>query len=154
VAGQDAIDAEHDRDRTDAGDRHALRCEAAIPDPAAKEAAWARIVSGELPNASFRAALGGFYSADQEDLLAPYATRFFDVVADVWRDWGSDMAQFFAENAYPATVVTQQAVDAARKYLERASPPAALGRLLSEGRDDVARALRCRERDAQAGGAG
>ena len=154
VAGQDAIDAEHDRDRTDAGDRHALSCEAAIPDPDAKEAAWAVIVSGELPNASFRAALGGFYSADQEDLLAPYARRFFDVVGDVWRDWGSDMAQFFAEYAYPATVVTQDAVDTAATYLEQASPPAALSRLLSEGRDDVARALRCRERDALAAQAG
>ncbi len=154
VAGQHAIDAEHDADRTDAGDRHALSCEAAIPDPAAKEAAWAQIVSGELPNASFRAALGGFYSTDQEELLAPFATRFFDVVGEVWRDWGSDMAQFFAQYAYPATVVTQDAVDAARRYLEQASPPTALSRLLSEGRDDVARALRCRERDAQAGEAG
>ncbi|HUZ55796.1 MAG TPA: aminopeptidase N [Streptosporangiaceae bacterium] len=154
VAGQDAIDAEHDRDRTDAGDRHALSCQAAIPDPDAKDAAWAQIVSGELPNASFRAALGGFYSADQEELLAPYASRFFDVVGDVWRDWGSDMAQFFAEYAYPATVVTQDAVDAAARYLGRASLPAALSRLLSEGRDDAARALRCRERDAQTAEAG
>jgi aminopeptidase N len=153
-AGQDAIDAEHDRDRPDAGDRHALSCEAAMPDPAAKEAAWAQIVSGELPNAAFRAALGGFYSADQEELLARYASRFFDVVGDVWRDWGGDMAQFFAEYAYPTTVVTQEAVDAAARYLEQASLSPALRRLLSEGRDDVARALRCRDRDAQGAGAG
>ena len=64
------------------------------------------------------------------------------------------MAQFFAEYAYPATVVTREAVDAAAAYLDRASPPAALRRLLSEGRDDVARALRCRERDEQAAEAG
>ena len=68
VAGQDAIDAERDRDRTDAGERHALHCQAAIPDAAAKEAAWNQIISGELPNASFRAALSGFYSADQDEL--------------------------------------------------------------------------------------
>ena len=151
VAGQDAIDAEHDRDRTDAGERQALSCQAAIPDADAKEAIWNLIVSGELPNASFRAALGGFNSADQDELLAPFAPRFFAVVADIWRDWGSDMAQYFAEVAYPATVVNQVAVDAAADYMNRTNPSAPLRRLLSEGRDDVARALRCRERDAQAG---
>jgi aminopeptidase N len=151
VAGQDAIDAEHDRDRTDAGERHALNCQAAIPDPQAKEAAWSQIVAGDLPNASFRAVLGGFYAADQDELVAPFAPRFFDVVADIWRDWSVDMAQFFAEVGYPTNVVTQDAVDAAADYIATTRPPAALGRLLSEGRDDVARALRCRERDAQAG---
>ena len=151
VAGQDAIDAEHDRDRTDAGERQALSCQAAIPDADAKETTWNLIVSGELPNASFRAALSGFNSADQDELLAPFAPRFFEVVAGIWRDWGSDMAQYFAEVAYPATVVNQVAVDAAADFMNRTNPPAPLRRLLSEGRDDVARALRCRERDAQAG---
>jgi aminopeptidase N len=151
VAGQDAIDAEHDRDRTDAGDRHALNCQAAIPDPAAKEAAWNQIVGGELPNAAFRAVLGGFSSADQEELLAPFAPRFFDVVADIWRDWGTDMAQHFALVGYPSYLVTQDAVDAAADYINTTSPPPPLRRLLSEGRDDVARALRCRKRDASGG---
>jgi aminopeptidase N len=150
VAGQDAIDAEHDRDRTDAGDRHTLSCQAAIPDRAAKETAWNQIVGGHLPNAAFRAALGGFSSADQDELLAPFAPRFFDVVADIWRDWSSDMAQYFVQVGYPSYLVTQDAVDAAADYIDRTSPPP-LRRLLSEGRDDVARALRCRKRDAQAG---
>ncbi len=150
MAGQGAIDAELDRDRTDAGERHALACAAAIPDPAAKEAAWSRIVSGELPSASFRAALGGFAAPDQDELLAPYLPRFFDEVGRIWREWGMDMAQYFAENAYPSTVVTREALDAAAGYLRRADPPAPLRRLLAEGRDDVARALRCRERDAAA----
>jgi len=149
VAGQDAIDAEHDKDRTDAGDRHALSAQAAIPDPAAKEEAWGQIVGGQLPNAAFRAALSGFSSADQEDLLAPFGPRFFDVVADIWRDWSSDMAQYFAKVGYPSYLVTQDAIDAAAEYIDGTSPPP-LRRLLSEGRDDVVRALRCRERDAQA----
>jgi aminopeptidase N len=151
AAGQDAIDAEHDKDRTDAGDRHALSCQAAIPNPAAKEAAWNQIVAGELPNAAFRAALDGFISADQDELLAPFAPRFFDVVAGIWRDWSSDMAQHFALVGYPSYLVTQDAVNAAADYIDRTSPPPPLRRLLSEGRDDVARALRCRKRDAEAG---
>ncbi|HEX6930952.1 MAG TPA: aminopeptidase N [Streptosporangiaceae bacterium] len=150
AAGQDAIDAEHDRDRTDAGARQTLSCQAAIPDPAAKEAAWTQILSGELPNASFRAALGGFYADDQDALLAPFAPRFFDAVTGVWRDWSSDMARYFAGVGYPAAAITQDALDTAEDFLNRTSPPPALRRLLSEGRDDVARALRCRRRDAEA----
>jgi aminopeptidase N len=151
LAGQAAIDAELDRDRTDAGERQALGCQAAIPDPAAKDAAWNLIMAGELPNASFRAALGGFYADDQDELVAPFAPRFFDVIADIWRDWPPDMARYFAEVGYPTSVITQEAVEVAAGFLDLASRPAGLRRLVSEGRDDVARALRCRRRDAEAG---
>jgi aminopeptidase N len=151
VAGRAAIEAEHEADRTDKGDRHAAACMAAIPEPQAKEEAWQRLTSGELPNATFRAVLSGFATGDADELIAPFAPRFFEVVADAWRDWSLDMAQFFAEYAYPATVITPEAIAAADDYLARTTLPAPLRRLLSEGRDDVARALRCRDRDAQAG---
>jgi aminopeptidase N len=148
AAGQSRIDAELDSDRTDAGERHAAQCQASIPEPEAKQAAWAEIVGGSLPNATFRAALGGFADSDQDYLLAPYAARFFDVVADLWRDWSSDMAQYFAEHAYPDWLITPAAISAADDYLARADLPPGLRRLIAEGRDDVARALRCRQRDA------
>ena len=109
-----------------------------------------QIISGELPNATFRSTLGGFHDLDQDELLEPFAGPFFDVLAGIWQEWGSDMAQYFAEVAYPSTVITPAAIEAADAYLQRTSPPAALARLLSEGRDDVARALRCRQRDAAA----
>jgi aminopeptidase N len=150
AAGPADIDAELARDATDAGARHAATCRAAIPDPAAKEEAWARITGGNLSNATFRATLDGFAGPDSEELLAPYARRYFDVVADVWRDWSSDMAQYFVLNAYPSWDITPEAIAAADEYLERTDPPASLRRLLTEGRDDVARALRCRARDAEA----
>ncbi len=149
AAGQARIDAELDSDRTDAGERHAAQCQAAIPEPAAKQAAWAEIVGGNLPNATFRAALNGFTDIDQDELLAPYAPRFFEVVAGLWRDRGSDMGQYFAKYAYPVTLITPAAISAADDYLARADPPPGLRRLLAEGRDDVARALRCRQRDAE-----
>jgi aminopeptidase N len=153
AAGHAEIEAELDRDRTDAGERHAAACRAAIPDPGSKEAAWAQIVSGELPNAVFRAMLDGFTDPDHDhaELLEPYGRRFFDEAARVWRDWGMDMAQWFAENAYPRYMITPAALAAADDYLARNDPPAALRRILMEGRDDVARALRCQQRDAAAG---
>jgi aminopeptidase N len=150
VAGPAEIDAELARDATDAGARHAATCRAAIPDPAAKEEAWAQITSGGLSNATFRATLDGFAGPDSEELLAPYAQRYFDVVADIWRAWSPDMAQYFTQNAYPSWNITAEAIAATDGYIERTDPPAALRRLLTEGRDEVARALRCRHRDAQA----
>jgi aminopeptidase N len=47
-------------------------------------------------------------------------------------------------------VISQQAIDATDAYLQRAKPAPALARLLSEGRDEVARALRCRDRSIRA----
>jgi aminopeptidase N len=146
------IEAELARDATDAGARHAVTCRAAIPTPDAKEAAWAEITGGKLANATFRAMLAGFASPDQDQLLAPYAQRFFDVVADIWENWTSDMGQHFAKFAYPSWVVTQDAINAADDYIAGTDPPAPLRRLLAEGRDDVARALRCQQRDRQAAG--
>jgi len=150
AAGHKEINEELDRDRTDAGERHAAAAQAAIPTPEAKTAAWNEITGGAMANATFRAALGGFQDMDQDELLVPYAGRYFEVVGRIWKDWGSDMAQYFAVAAYPRSVVTQQAIDEADAYLERTRPPAPLRRLLTEGRDDVARALRCRQRDARA----
>ena len=150
AAGPAEIDAELARDATDAGARHAAACRAAIPDPAAKEEAWAQITGGTLPNATFRATLNGFTDPDADELLDPYAEPYFDVVAGIWRDWSSDMAQYFTQYAYPSWKVTPEAIALADDYIARTSPPPSLRRLLTEGRDDVARALRCRRRDAEA----
>ena len=54
-------------------------CRAAIPEPAAKEAAWQAIISGTLPSATFRATRQRVRrTRTSPELLAPYAARFFD----------------------------------------------------------------------------
>ncbi len=151
AAGPAEIDAELARDATDAGERRAASCRAAIPEPAAKQAAWEAITSGSLPNATFRAVLSGFADPDQSELLQPYAQRYFDVVGDIWRDWGSDMAQWFVNYAYPLNLVSPDTIRLTDEYLAQATPPPPLHRLLSECRDSVRRALRCQQRDRQAG---
>jgi aminopeptidase N len=149
AAGPAEIEAEQAADATDAGERHAATCLAAIPTAQAKQAAWQQMTSGTVPNATFRAVLDGFADPDQAALLQPYEERFFEVVTDIWRDWGSDMAQWFVINAYPMAD-SRAVIEATDALVERTSPPAALRRLLSEGRDAVERALRCQERDRQA----
>jgi aminopeptidase N len=149
IAGPDEVAAELDRDPTDAGARHAERCLAAIPSTEAKATAWAKVTSGSLPNATFRAVLRGFADLDQDDLLAPYADKYFEVLAAQWVDGASDMAQFFAQVAYPGSVISEAAIAATDDYIAREDPVPPLRRLLIERRDDVARALRCQRRDAQ-----
>jgi aminopeptidase N len=151
MAGPPEIEAELGRDPTDAGQRRAATCRAAIPEPAAKDAAWQQIISGTLPNATFRATLNGFADPDRADLLEPYAKRYFDVVGDVWRDWSTDMAQWFASNAYPLTQISERTVQLTDDYIAQAAPPPPLLRLLVECRDSVQRALRCQARDRRAG---
>ena len=151
MAGEPEIKAELAADATDAGERHAATCRAAIPTPEAKQAAWDEMVSGKLPNAVFRAMVTGFAAPEQDELLEPFSQRYFDVVGQVWQDWKSDMAQWFASNAYPNTVVKPETIAATDHYLATANPPPALRRLLTENRDNLARKLRCRARDHAAG---
>jgi aminopeptidase N len=150
AVGEADIAAELERDATAAGERHAASCRAAIPTPEAKAAAWAQITTGRLPNAVFRATLGGFVEGDHRELLEPYIEKYFAVVGDVWANWSHDMAQTFAEIAYPFLQVSPETIDRTDAYIAEQQPPAALHRLLAEGRDGVARALRARAKDRAA----
>jgi aminopeptidase N len=148
--GAAEIDAELARDATDAGERHAATCRAAVPTAEAKQQAWDTMTGGEQPLATFRATLTGFADPDQRELVEPYREKYFAVVGDVWRDWSSAMAQDFVSGAYTVGAISAETVQATDAYIAAAEPPAALRRLLTEGRDDVLRALRCQARDRQA----
>ena len=148
--GEMEIEAELARDATDAGERHAATCRAAVPSAEAKQAAWDTLVAGELPLATFRAVLNGFADPDQPELMNPYREKYFAVVGDVWRDWSSAMAQDFASGAYTVCALEEETVRITDEYIAATDPPAALLRLLLEGRDDVLRALHCQAKDRQA----
>ncbi len=148
-AGEAEIAAELAADATDAGERHAAACRAAVPSADAKLAAWESLTSGELPLATFRAVLFGFTDPDQPELTAPYRDRFFGTLGRAWGDWTPAMAQDFVTGCYPSLGISPGTTVATDTYIATAQPPAALNRLLSEGRDEIRRALRCQERDRQ-----
>jgi aminopeptidase N len=149
-AGFTEIEDELARDATDAGERHAATCRAAIPTTEAKRETWQTLIAGELTIAMFRAALDGFVDLDHPELMEPYRDDYFEVVGDIWRTWSSAMAQDFVSTAYLVGALSPETVAATDDYIAGAEPPAALRRLLIEGRDDVLRALRCQARDRQA----
>ena len=151
-ADVEQIEAEHQRDRTAAGERHVAAARAARPTAEAKEEAWALAVHDEsLPNAVQAAVISGFSQPEQADLLEGYVERYFSVLDEVWSTRTAEMAQSVVVGLYPSLLVSPAVVERTDAYLAEAAPPPALRRLLLEGRDGVVRALRARERDAAAG---
>ena len=150
VAGENEIAAERDRDATATGQRQAERALALVPTPAAKERAWQRAMrDDELPNAIGEAIISGFSHYAQKQLLNPYLDRYFDEIAEVWDRRTSERAQSCVLGLFPSWVVEQRCVDVASTWLEDGDRPAALRRLVSEGRAGVVRALAARAFDAR-----
>ncbi|KEF06078.1 MULTISPECIES: aminopeptidase N [Streptomyces] len=150
-ADEKAIEAELQRDRTSAGERHAAAARASRPTPEAKAEAWASVVeSDKLPNAVQEAVIGGFVQTDQRDLLAPYTEKYFAAVKRVWDSRSHEMAQQIAIGLYPALQVSQETLDATDTWLASADPSAALHRLVSESRSGIERALKAQRADEAA----
>ncbi|MFK8846715.1 aminopeptidase N [Streptomyces sp. Ac-502] len=150
-ADEKVIDAELERDRTSAGERHAAAARASRPTAEAKAEAWASVVeSDKLPNAVQEAVIGGFVQTDQRELLAPYAEKYFAVVKSVWNSRSHEMAQQIAVGLYPSLQVSQETLDATDTWLASAEPGAALRRLVTESRSGIERALKAQRADEAA----
>ncbi|WP_199430077.1 aminopeptidase N [Qaidamihabitans albus] len=146
-AGEAEIDAELARDDTAAGRRHAERSRALRPTAEAKAQAWQRAVyDDELPNAVNEAIIQGFSHPKQKHLLGEYVEKYFAVIDEVWSRRSSERAQPTVVGLYPSWEVTHEAVAAADAWLA-GDHPAALRRLVSEGRAGIVRALAAREFD-------
>jgi aminopeptidase N len=151
-ADHGAIDAELARDSTDKGARHAAAARAAIPDPQGKETAW-QMIAEETghPLALIDEVMGGFQQFGQDELLEPYAGRFFDALPRAWEAKDLPDALAFGRRMYPHLVVASDTIDRTDRYLAGGAVPAPVRRLLLEGRDGVARAMRARAADSTAG---
>jgi aminopeptidase N len=148
AAGDAEIDAELERDPTASGQRRAATARALRPTPDAKAEAWRKAtVDDELPNAINEAIIAGFHHPVQHELTAAYVQPYFAVIRDVWERRTSEIAQNVVVGLFPHAI-SPDTVAAADAFLADETVPPALRRLVAEGRDDVLRALRARERDA------
>ena len=152
VAGDAEIEAEVQRDPTAAGQRHAATARAARPTAGAKAEAWRLAVEDEsLPNAVQAAVIGGFWQAEQLEVLRGYVEPYFAAIGQVWATRTAEMAQQVVVGLYPSLLVSPEVVARTDAYLGAGEVQPALARLLLEARDGVVRALRARARDAAAG---
>jgi aminopeptidase N len=76
--GDGAIEREESADRSSSGHESALAARATRPEAAAKEEAWQRLLDPQVSNRDFGAIVAGFWTAGQEDLVAPYLGRYLD----------------------------------------------------------------------------
>ncbi|MFF0094282.1 aminopeptidase N [Streptomyces canus] len=152
LADEKALAAELARDDTASGKRHQVRCLAARPSEAVKAQAWAQVVESDaLSNALAEATISGFNQPSQRHLLEPYSEKYFAVIERIWQDRSIQIAMNTVSGLFPSLQDPRTTLDAADAWLaahEDAAP--ALRRLVLEGRDDLARALRGQECDAQA----
>ncbi|TVT60078.1 aminopeptidase N [Amycolatopsis rhizosphaerae] len=147
-AAEAEIDAELARDDTATGRRQAETARALRPNAEAKAEAWRRAVyDDELPNALSNAVIAGFSHPGQKSLLAGYVGTYFEVIDEVWQRRSSERAQPTVLGLFPAWAVEQPTVEAADRWLSDETRPAALRRLVSEGRAGIVRALAAREFD-------
>ncbi|MCW2504723.1 MAG: putative aminopeptidase [Actinomycetia bacterium] len=151
AASEDDIEAEIERDPTDAGQREATTARALIPTAESKAEAWRMATEDDdLPNQTGLAVINGFAHPAQHELLEPYAIRYFDVVADVWARRSSEVAQNVVVGLYPHWAIRESTVARTDEFLTRTDLPPALRRLVNEGRDGVTRALKARAKDLAA----
>jgi aminopeptidase N len=101
-----------------------------------------------LPLAMTAEVMGGFQQFGQEDLLEPFAGRYFEVLKQVWDTRDLPDALAFGERMYPRLIVSERTVERTEDYLGQDDVPPPLRRLLLEGKDGVARSLRTRKVDA------
>jgi aminopeptidase N len=150
AAGDAEIDAEAARDATATGVRRAATARALRPTAEAKEEAWRHAFhDDEIPNAVHEALLAGFWHPAQRELTAGYVERYFTEIRPLWDRRPGEIAKNAVQYLFPP-VVEPRTIAAADAWLADEDQPAPLRRLVSEGRDGIARALRARERDAAA----
>ena len=148
-AGEAEIAAAEREDATATGALAAIQARAAVPTAEAKQAAWDRVMAGELSNTEQRQALIGFARAHEPALLAPFADAYFEGVEAMWDSRSHEMAETAAVLGYPAAQVSEETAQRATALSEKtAGTRAGLSRVLAEGRDETVRALAAREHAA------
>jgi aminopeptidase N len=149
AVGGAEIDAELAADPSAKGEEGAARCRAALPDAAAKEAAWEALFGSDaLSNYLLRATARGFWQPEQRELLAGggFAERYFVDVVPVAARRGAAVASILGRVAFPRMAVEESVLRRGAECLDGVGVTPALRRELVDELDDLGRALRVRGR--------
>ncbi|WP_413756733.1 aminopeptidase N [Streptomyces sp. MMBL 11-3] len=143
------IEAELVQDPSATGQEGAARCRAALPDPAAKRAAWEAMFAGDdLSNYLFTATARGFWQPEQADLVREYVPRYFEDAVALAARRGPAIAEAAGRWAFPAYAIAPETLSLGERCLagtgSGSGPTPALRRKLVDQLDDLSRALRVR----------
>jgi aminopeptidase N len=142
-----AIAAELDRDPTSNGKQQATAARTSLPTEEAKARAWHAVLAKELPSVGIlNATTEHFWHREQLDLCSPYVGPILDALPEIWRTQPSEAAWGITQSLFPSMLVAQSTIDRVDQALA-GDFDGALRRLLVEGRDDLARAMRTHAAD-------
>ncbi|MGV0373648.1 aminopeptidase N [Corynebacterium pilbarense] len=133
--------ADDEQDNTSEGAISRLRARAVVD----KRWAWQKLVEDDLTNLEARYLMDGLTFT--YDGLEGLTDEYFRAAPALWDRLTNEMAQRTLEGMYPRWDVTAAAVDKANALLN-GDAPAGLKRVIAEGQDRIARAVRNREVDA------
>lgn len=146
-AGEDEITAELELDHTISGQENASAARAIRPTAEAKAEAWTRIVEdAETPNETRRQTALAFQVSGQADVLEPYVDRYLEMAETVIEEKGVWIGQVALIYLFPLANPSESTLQRVRSWLATTSASPAAQRYVSEGCDDLARALRARSR--------
>jgi aminopeptidase N len=145
AAGPADIDAELAGDPSAVGREGAARCRAALPDAAAKEAAWEAMFHDDgQSNYLVSANAQGFWNPEHEGLTAGYVARYFADVVPLAARRGTAIAELAGRTAFPHTAVSAETLRLGRACLDGSAVTPALARALADRLDDLSRTLHIR----------
>ncbi|MER7168940.1 aminopeptidase N [Micromonospora sp. NPDC000207] len=149
AAGATEIEVEAAADPSANGAEWAARCRAALPEVAAKEAAWEIITRDtDRSNRLVEAAARGFWAPEQADLTSVYVERYFTDMPAAARRRTPWVAEEVAHLAYPRYAVAQSTRESAAALLARDDLTPGLRRVVVDEDDDLRRALLARTASA------
>ena len=141
------IAAEAAADASTQGAAHAARCRAALPDPAAKAAAWSAIVGDDArSNAELYALAEGFWVPGQQAVTGPYVARYAAEIASTAQLRSGMVVGRLAGVAFPWTATDRASLELARGVLDAPELDAGIARAVTDAADGLRRAVEARER--------
>lgn len=142
-ADEAEIAATLEGDNTIAGQERAAAARTIRPLAEAKEAAWhTAAVDPSTPNETRRQTAVAFQVSGQADILEPFVDRYLEMATTVIDDMGVWIGQVALIYLFPLANPTQSTLDKVDAWLASTTANPAAIRYVSEGRDDLARALR------------
>ena len=150
LLGASDIDAELAKDNTAHGKQYGALAQAAIPTAQAKEKAFTSVTTENLSNTIHAYTCRGFNVALHSELLTPFIDRYFAILIDLWNTKGYEIAETTATMLFPGFIVSDETLAKAQNWLDVTGKdaPNALRRVITEGRDALARSLRAQKKDA------
>jgi aminopeptidase N len=143
------IDAALVEDPTITGELSHAQAVASLPDPVIKAETWTALLGDELSTSKRSALYAGFMRSRQVELMATYVDPYFEALLGMWSNSSFEVASSSVEMLYPRFVIAQETLDKTDAWLGGAGvgAPEVMRRLVSEGRDALARSLRIQKRD-------